>query len=129
MANSSSEKEGSLTEGKLEVELRLEEGAPEIVGAAVDPTVDVGAGVDDALGVIAALSVEEDAAADVEGAEEDEEDDPELLPAFWAGPTSGCLPDCGVVDKLHAWPARLKVVPYIRQMLKLSGPEHWRQFL
>lgn len=41
---------------------------------------------------------------------------PEVF-ACIAGPTSGCLPDNGVVLSPHPDPVVLNVLPYIRQML------------
>jgi len=43
--------------------------------------------------------------------------DAELPPADTAGPTSGCLPESGVVLNPQFEPAVLRVFPYIRQML------------
>jgi len=49
-------------------------------------------------------------------------------PGRTAAGTSGCLPDAGSVFSPQLDPAALSVLPYMRQMLKLSGPEQIRQF-
>lgn len=62
--------------------------------------------------------------------EEEEEDADGVTPpeAGMASGISGCLPDSGVVLKPPQLVAALvKVVPYIVQMLTLSGPAHTRQ--
>lgn len=49
-------------------------------------------------------------------------------PGRTAAGTSGCFPDSGSVFNPQLEPAALSVLPYMRQMSKLSGPEQTRQF-
>ena len=76
-------------------------------------------------GVTATLDIAlPDSGAGVAEAAADEEP-----PVCTAGPTSGCFPEAGSVLSPQLEPAALNVLPYMRQMLMLSGPAHWRQLL
>lgn len=99
---------------------------PDTVEEGVDTAVvrtllpEVAVGVEEAV-----VGITEDDATD----EEDEDADGVTPPeAGMASGISGCLPESGVVLKPpQVVAARVKVVPYILQMLTLSGPAQTRQ--